>query len=670
MTSVAKKILVVEDEKIVQLHLTKIVESTGHELIGAVGRSADALEAARLNKPDLVLMDIRLADGDDGIECAREISNQWGASIVFITAHSDSETLARAMPVEASGYLVKPFRAAEVATSISTALATRDREQRARHRDRALSSAVDALEEALFVLDENSTIGFANPKGKALANWTEHGQERRTLLDCLAEADRERFKACLQRALSSGVVVSLSRVELLQPSGSAVRVRIEPISEADSDSLLVTLSPQVVGGDPAECHHRDESAPRLLVYSHDTFGLGHIRRCMNLVRAITERIENLSTLIVTGSPVAHKFELPPRTDYLKLPAVRKVAPGAYEPRSLAMSDNGILTLRRNLLLRTVRDYSPNLLLVDHSPTGMNGELLPVLEHLRETGNCTRILGMRDIIDSPERVAKRWEKENMINILRQDYDRIAVYGSQDVYDTAKNYGLPADLRSRTCFMNYVSQGVGGSVAESETAIDPRLVVVSIGGGDGGGDSIVRPFLEMLRDYGDRLDIHAEVLLGPFVPEAQRAQLLELAEGCPVVLHDFIPDPTPLFGRAALVISTAGYNVSAELLAHAHRALLIPRVVHREEQLIRARRLAEMGLTEFLHPNEATPEAIAQRIEAVLAQDDVPLARARAENRVPLDGAFRMAIFMENLLSGTPALTPSQSDRELSDLSPPL
>ncbi len=638
--------MVVEDEKIVQLHLSKIVEASGHRLVAAVDRSAAALESAIRFKPDLVLMDIRLAEGDDGIACARELARDGGAAIVFITAHSDAETLARATPIEAAGYLVKPFRTAEVSASIATALATRDRQQQSRNRERALSSAVDALEEALFVIDSVGTIGFANPKGKLLSNWTEYGTANKTLLECVADSDRERLTSSMARALASRDVVTLSCVELLSESASAVRVRLEPSTEAADDALLVTLSPISSEADGEETPHRDDSRPRLLVYSHDTFGLGHIRRCMNLVRAMTERIEDLSTLLVTGSPIAHKFELPPRTDYLKLPAVRKVAPDAYEPRSLAMSDEGILTLRRNLLLRTVRDYSPNLLLVDHSPTGMNGELRPVLEYLRDSGTCTRILGLRDIIDSPERVAARWEKESMIDVLRRDYDHVVVYGSKAVYDTTANYGLPEDLQQRTRFVNYVSHGA--AEVRPESPIEPGLVVVTIGGGDGGGDSIVRPFLEMLQEHGDRLNIRAEVLLGPFVPDDQRQELRALAGACRVVLHDFIPDPTFLFARAGLVISTAGYNVCAELLAHAHRALLIPRVVHREEQLIRASRLSEMGLVDFLHPAEATPDAIAERIEAALNQTELPLAIARAQGRVPLDGAQRMAEFVRELV----------------------
>ncbi len=567
MSSTSKNILVVEDEAIVQLHLSKIVESTGHHLLGAVAGSQAALELASRHKPDLVLMDIRLANGDDGITCAEALVREHDASILFITAHSGVETLARAMPLAAAGYLVKPFRVAEVTASISSALAARDREQRASSRERALSSAVDSLEEAIFVIDASAAIGFANPRGKQLSGWNEVGTSDVTLLDCLASEQRDLLEQAISDALLTRSPVTLNGLQLYDQAGVHFGLRLEPTAESGEPCLLATLTSEGASLSPERAEQ--SSTPRLLVYSHDTFGLGHIRRCMNLIRSISERVPDLCTLLVTGSPMAHKFELPPRTDYLKLPAVRKVAPDAYEPRSLGMSEQGILTLRRNLLLRTVSDYAPNLLLVDHSPTGMNDELQPALDELRKRGGCARILGLRDIIDSPSRVAKIWREKDMFNTLRQNYDHLIVYGSRNVYDTTREYAFPEDLGQRVRHVNYVSQRtrVGAQAAE----IEPGLVVVTIGGGDGGADTVVQPFLEMMRDHVSDLDLHAEVLLGPFVAAEQREELQQLAEGLPVVLHDFIPDPTPLFRRAELVISTAGYNISAELLAHARRAL---------------------------------------------------------------------------------------------------
>ena len=651
MTLRSKQIMVVEDERIVQMHLAKIVQSTGHHLIGSVERSQDAIDLARQQRPDLVLMDIRLGEGDDGIECAKVLTREHGAAIVFITAHSSMETLTRAMPVGAAGYLVKPFRVAEVSASITSALATRERERRAHDRERALSSAVDALEEAIFVLDSKGTIGFANPRGKKLSGWSENGDGPNSLFQTLDGEQRLRLQACMTQALGSHRPQELEALCLESEPQTPYDARLELISESEEDCLLVTLRraqdplAQLPGTREPGLH---ASGSRLLVYSHDTFGLGHIRRCMNLIRAMSERVEDLCTLLVTGSPMAHRFELPPRTDYLKLPAVRKVAPDAYEPRSLGMSEKGILTLRRNLLERTIGDYSPDFLLVDHSPTGMNGELIPALNSLRVSGGCQRILGLRDIIDSPARVAKLWQETDMFNVLRQNYDHIVVYGSESVYDTTREYGFPEDLRERTQHVNYVSQerSPGGSAPQAE--LEAGLVVVSIGGGDGGGETVVRPFLEMMQASAAQLGIHAEVLLGPFVDPKERAAFQELAAGTPVVLRDFVPDPLPLFARAELVISTAGYNICAELLAHAHRALLIPRVVHREEQLIRARRLAEMGLVEFLHPEQASSSALTEIVSKLLAQTESPLERCREAGAVPLDGAERMAEFLLSLM----------------------
>ena len=76
----------------------------------------------------------------------------------------------------------------------------------------------------------------------------------------------------------------------------------------------------------------------------------------------------------------------------------------------------------------------------------------------------------------------------------------------------------------------------------------------------------------------------------------------------------------------MISTAGYNTSTQLLRYARRALLIPRILHREEQLIRAERLSELGLVHTLHPDSITPERLYEALRAELANGE-PLARGR-------------------------------------------
>jgi len=379
---------------------------------------------------------------------------------------------------------------------------------------------------------------------------------------------------------------------------------------------------------------------RMLVYSHDTLGLGHLRRCQNVIRGLAARHAGLSTLLVTGSPAAYRYELPPRTDYLKLPAVRKIAPDEYEARSLEMTDADILDLRRNLLVRMVRDYQPDVLLVDHAPLGMKGELLPALELLQRRGTCTRILGLRDVIDDPARVREQWTRQGVLEALPWAYDLVVVYGSPEIYDTVRAYSLPDDVARRTHSVGYVCDGSTGADAPPEESPGPPRVVLTIGGGDGGSDTLVEPFLSMLRRYRGRLDLRVQALLGPFVPEDVERRLRAQAEGLPVEVHTFVQRPQDLFRSADLVVATAGYNTSVEILAHGQRALLIPRVMHRTEQLIRARRFAELGLVECLHPDEATEERLRDVVLGLLASEPA-LVRARERRLVPLDGAARFA-----------------------------
>lgn len=549
-----RKVLIVEDEMIVQMHLRCIVDGLGHEVTGMATTPREALEAAGREAPELVLMDVRLAEGGDGIQTAQELRDRFDCALLFITAHADEETVDRSQAVGATGYIVKPFTDAEVRASISTALAGHGRLQQAQERERSLTTLLGSL-------------GLGEPRGAA------------------------------------------SSPPVRTPFGDGTR---------------------------------------LVVYSHDTFGLGHLRRSMKLIQALVARHPSLSCLLVTGSPMVHRYAMPTGTDYLKLPAVRKVAPERYEARSLSMSGQGIHTLRSNLLLRTIRDYEPNVLLVDHSPVGMSGEILPALEWLGEHGDCTRILGLRDVIDEPQSVIAQWREQGIYDVLRRHYEHVVVYGTREVYDPVSAYEFPDDVAEKTHFVHYVSEGndAAGDVTDDE---EPT-VVVTVGGGDGGAPEVIGNFLEMMRRHRDRIDFKAEVLMGPFLEDALAEEYRALAEGLPVVLHTFVSSPASLYRRADVVIGTAGYNTTTELLANASRAILIPRVLHRDEQLIRARRMEELELMSCLHPDEVTPDRLFDEIQRVRASGE-PLARAREAGTVPLDGAERLAEFCGRLLVST-------------------
>jgi len=116
------KVLIIEDESIVGIHIKRTVISMGHQVVTVVKNSSDALRAAQENRIDLVISDINI-DGDiDGIECCQILQNRYGIPVIFITAYRDVDTLKKASSVESVGYLIKPFREDELETVINLAI--------------------------------------------------------------------------------------------------------------------------------------------------------------------------------------------------------------------------------------------------------------------------------------------------------------------------------------------------------------------------------------------------------------------------------------------------------------------------------------------------------------------------------------------------------------------
>ena len=133
-------------------------------------------------------------------------------------------------------------------------------------------------------------------------------------------------------------------------------------------------------------HHREDLPPRrIMFYSHDTFGLGHLRRSRTLATALTQSVPRASAIILTGSPVAGRFTFPERVDHIRLPGVTKLPDGSYISQSLGTGIDDTTSLRAGLIQAAIERYEPDLLVVDKEPTGFRGELLPSLEVLRQRG---------------------------------------------------------------------------------------------------------------------------------------------------------------------------------------------------------------------------------------------------------------------------------------------
>lgn len=378
---------------------------------------------------------------------------------------------------------------------------------------------------------------------------------------------------------------------------------------------------------------------RVLLYSHDSYGLGHLRRCSTLAAALVRQFEGASVLIASGSPVATHFALPRGVEVIKLPSVTKDGDGRYVPRSLPGALDFTLHLRRSLLAEAFHAFAPHLLVVDHQVTGLQGELLPVLEQARRAGTRT-VLGLRDIIDEPAAVARDWDKPEVRHALGRLYDRVCVYGSPAVFDARREYPVPPELSERMEFLGYVVREAPERRVRPLPAERPQVLVTMGGGEDGGG---------RLQTYLDGLALgpaewDSVLVLGPLLDPAagrhlkRQARLLDR-----VTVHGFHADLPRLLGESQAVVSMAGYNSTAEILQSGVPAVLLPRTFPRREQLLRASRMAELGLVQCLPAPDA--RSLRAAVEQALA---APGAAAAARAVVPLDGDRRLCELAATLL----------------------
>jgi PAS domain S-box-containing protein len=158
------RILVVEDESIVSRDLEGRLKALGFAVAGAVSTGEEAVARAVRDRPDLVLMDIRLKGRMDGIEAAEKIKAQADVPVVYLTAYADDATLARAKVTEPFGYILKPFEDRELHIAIDMALYKHRTDRRLRESERTSSLLLNTTVDYAVLVDEAGAVINANEK--------------------------------------------------------------------------------------------------------------------------------------------------------------------------------------------------------------------------------------------------------------------------------------------------------------------------------------------------------------------------------------------------------------------------------------------------------------------------------------------------------------------------
>jgi len=193
------RVQIVEDERIVALDLRSGLEQLGYDVVGIAANEPDAVRMAEVNRPDLVLMDIHLDQGSDGISAARQIRERLAVPVIFLTAYGEPETLARAAGAAPYGYLLKPFELRELNATVRMALVRHQQELKTESAQRRLHLALEAAKLAVLELEDGSQslVWSGQQLGQDL---TGQGAvaELGDLLAGLDDCGRQAFKALLQ----------------------------------------------------------------------------------------------------------------------------------------------------------------------------------------------------------------------------------------------------------------------------------------------------------------------------------------------------------------------------------------------------------------------------------------------------------------------------------------
>jgi predicted glycosyltransferase len=339
---------------------------------------------------------------------------------------------------------------------------------------------------------------------------------------------------------------------------------------------------------------------RVLMYSHDTFGLGHLRRCRTIAHSLVEDFRGLNVLIISGAQIAGAFDYRARVDFVKIPSVIKLRNGEYTSLERHIDLHETLMMRQSIIRHTAESFQPDIFIVDKEPMGLRGEVEDTLAYLKTRGT-TLVLGLRDVLDAPHLLDAEWTRRNTMRKIGAFYDQILVYGPPDFYDPLTGLDVPPAVRAKMNFVGFLQRSLSHDEPPGHRPEGDYIVVTTGGGGDGA--DLIHNVLHAYQQ-DPTLTHKALIMLGPYMPAKKRQRLVAKGAKIPYIeIREFDNRMEELIAGSKGVVSMGGYNTYCEILSFDKPALIVPRIEPREEQLIRAQRASALGLVDMLLPSEA-------------------------------------------------------------------
>jgi predicted glycosyltransferase len=390
---------------------------------------------------------------------------------------------------------------------------------------------------------------------------------------------------------------------------------------------------------------------KLMVYSHDAFGLGNIRRMLAICEYLLETLPKISILVVSGSPALHSLRLPPGLDYIKLPCMGRNESGEVGMKYLDTSIGDAVKLRSALILTAIMNFKPDLFLVDKKPDGLEGELNASLSYLKtHCPNTKLVLLLRDILDRPEVTVTQWQRHSYYNMIDAHYDAVWVVGMPEIFDVCKEYCFPEKIARKTRFCGYIRREPGSTprhLLRQSLGIQPDepFVLITPGGG-ADGYSLVDTYLSSLAFLPAGRQIRSLIVSGSEMPLSHQEKLRQRLTTYPQVeMLEFTDDLVSYMGAADVVVAMGGYNTVSEIVSLHKRAIVVPRIQPVQEQWIRAEQMAALGAFRAIHPKHLTPQWLMQLLLEELDQAETKPLRSPG---IDMNALPRIGMYLTQLL----------------------
>ena len=407
-------------------------------------------------------------------------------------------------------------------------------------------------------------------------------------------------------------------------------------------------------------------ARRVLIYSHDSYGLGHLRRCRAIAHSLVQHDPDVTVLILSGSPIISSFDFSDRVDFIRLPGVIKLHNGEYGSHSLNLPVEQTVAMRAAIIRETADSFDPDVFIVDKEPHGLRGEVRDTLFALKARGTHL-VLGLRDIMDEPVLLAPEWERKQAMPTLEAVYDEIWVYGLPQICDPLEGLDAPDAVRRKLIYTGYLRRPIPDRRARNRAAEEfpfrrNRYLLVTAGGGADGEDMIDW----VLRAYESDPDLPlpAYIVFGPFLDAPTRTAFNRRIDRLDnIAATTFDATPEILLANAAGVVAMCGYNTFCEILSFNRRAVVVPRMTPRLEQFLRASRASELGLLSMLAGDDRDAAVMATALRHLPQQS--PPSRAVLPGLLDgLDNVNRLIDRLEHRSRRRPVRVATGSNRAAS------